>query len=676
MRAAAILLLWLTLWLTLSGLHRPAGLMQFDIDAQIANITHARLYFDIGNGVNVNDSVVTWIRPGHNELRFNLPGGTVRLVRLDFLTGESSVQVNSIAIGSNRQMRNTMVPLSNIRIDDQPGHLHLTDQALIVRSSAGNHIPHLVIELPQEITLEKASGTSLKAAVSAGALLLVLLGLWRGFGNRCPSAQSSVCLGIFAVFVLAWTMAWLSPAYGAIHPDEGAHVSSFQYYLDHLLPSPADDPSLVPSISIYGFSYLFELDVVYALAARTLGAFTGWFANETVAARSFNLTLLLLLGLLALRNRRWAIPIAVVLVSPQIWYVFSYFNADAFPLTLALIGACLVADKDSGLNGYLDGRQRLGIGALAFALVAGLLLISKRNYLPVVPIFGLWLAVRHLNFRMRYVLGIMFGLLLLGITVHLKSIPGWLDSTRTFILAGSGCILALGCVAIAIRGLWQEGYRSQLLRLIIVFGFVAAVATPRVGLDLALNGSPAQKTATLAEIAETHAGHGFKPSQINEDFVYFGRGLAQRGTTLAQVAFEPHHWLRHSLTSMYGVYGYFVAFSPYHLTILLISISLVLVVVAGASARMQSRDTFARMGILFLGGCVLVMANSLLHSWTFDMQPQGRYLFPIFALLSLLLGTADDRLPRRAVGVLMAAAFTLGGISFVGTALPALAEVR
>ncbi len=44
-----------------------------------------------------------------------------------------------------------------------------------------------------------------------------------------------------------------------------------------------------------------------------------------------------------------------IVISPQVWYVFSYFNNDAFPLFIAMILAMQVVDPESSLNRYLSG---------------------------------------------------------------------------------------------------------------------------------------------------------------------------------------------------------------------------------------------------------------------------------------------------------------------------------
>lgn len=671
--AVIAFLAWLTILMVLNQIPRPAGSLEVGIETQIPHITHARLYFDAGRGINAQDSVHTWVRPGRNILRFDLPPGEFRLFRLDPAPGPYTAHIDSIAIRPSRQEGPQAIPLAQVRIGEQIADLRHRDNRLIVIPVATASHPQLLIDPGEHIVIQPQPRSALVPIAEATGIVLLLLAIWFGLLAPVWTWSTGITLGILAVFLLAGAMAFGSTPFAAVHPDENAHVWAFQYYLDRLLPVAVDHPALVRSISVYGFSYLFELDVVYALAARTAGALTSWFASDMAAARCFNLALLLGLGCMALRNPRHALCLGVVLLSPQVWYVFSYFNADAFPLTLSLVAACLISHEESGLNRYIDGRQRLGIGVMIVALAIGLLLVSKRNYLPLVPVFGLWLAVRHLDLGWRAVALVLAALLLLGSAIHLNALPGWPGSGRAATLAGIGALLLGGTVFLVVRRWWRTpGARPIFMRLATVFALAVAVAAPRLLFDIALNGPPGQKAATLEHIAEVHAGHGFKPSQLGEDFAYAGRAVAQRGHSLNEVLFEPHHWVRHSLASAYGVYGYFVAFTPAWLINCLKALSLLLFMVATRALFAWRRDRAGPMVLLAVGGTLLVAINSILHSWTFDHQAQGRYLFPAFVLLALMLGTAGKHVPARLTAAIFAAAFVFGCTSFLGTALPAM----
>ena len=201
-------------------------------------------------------------------------------------------------------------------------------------------------------------------------------------------------MSLAAGLILAMTA--ISTTRVSVHPDEFSHLQAYEYYLDHVLPPAVKDPATVSSTSVWGFSYLFELDVVYDIAAHATTAVRAWAGNNLTAARMFQVTLWAILCVLAICRLRWSIVLCVTLLSPQIWYVFSYWNADAFALFLALVAACLIADKSSGLHTFLCHGERR-VAAWIVAICLGLIIVSKTNYLPVVPVFLIWLAVVHLR---------------------------------------------------------------------------------------------------------------------------------------------------------------------------------------------------------------------------------------------------------------------------------------
>lgn len=669
------LLLWLAAWIGLLAVDPPGGVLEVELSAQTPRIAQARVYFDRGSDINLADSATAWLQPGHNTLRFPIGAGTITRFRLDTHHGSGPIHIRSVRLWPAHHRSAHTIPLDRVGAGDQIEHIHLDANGMTIQPTHGTGLPKLWIEPAAPITVPDASSRPLLAAVSAALLVLVGLMLWRWALARNWSWRTGVGLSLLTAFALAGIMACQSPTGIPTHPDELAHLWCFQYFLTHLFPPAVDDPEVIQTLSVYGFSYLFELDVVYALAARSVGALSAWFNTDLSAARSFNLALLLGLACLAWHRPRWAIGLSVLLLSPQIWYVFAYFNADAFPLFLAIVAACIVADHHSGLNRYVDDRQRIGIGVWIFILVLGLLLLSKRNYLPIIPVFGLWLAVRHLDMSLVGIGSILSGLLAMGASVHLKALPGWAASGGATTLLILGALMAVGATATMMWGWWRnDQLRPRFKRLVSVFALALAVAAPRIVLDVIENGAPGQKADTIEQIAEIHAGGGFKPSQLETDSAYPGRALVLRGTRLDEIAFAPHHWLHDSLNSAFGVYGYTIAYPPKWILQSLQLLTLIVMAVAAVGLYRRRDGKATRLLLIFLGGCLLVFANTLLHSWTFDLQRQGRYLFPIFAMLALMLGSAAENLPSKLVGTLTTIAFVLGCVSFIGTALPALSH--
>ena len=422
------LLLWLLTWFGLLAVNPQGGVFELELSVQTPRVAQARIYFDRGQDINLSDSSSAWLQPGQNVLRFPIGPGAITRFRLDTQHGSGPLHIRSVRILPARYRSALAISLDRIGAGDQIDRIHRDASGVAIYPTAGGGHPKLWIDPPDPITIAGEPGRSLLAAISAAILVLLALLLWRYALVPRWSWRTGVGTSLLVAFLLAWTMAWQSPISIPTHPDELAHLWCFQYFLGHLLPPAVDDPEIIQTLSIYGFSYLFEMDVVYALAARTFGALSTWFGSELHAARCFNLTLLLVLACMAWRRSRWAICLLPLLLSPQIWYVFAYFNADALPLFLAFVAACIAADEDSGLNRFCDTRERLGASTWIFIAVLGLLLVSKRNYLPLVPILGLWLAVRHLDIRTANIAAILSGLLTLGAGVHLKAVPGWAAS--------------------------------------------------------------------------------------------------------------------------------------------------------------------------------------------------------------------------------------------------------
>jgi len=76
----------------------------------------------------------------------------------------------------------------------------------------------------------------------------------------------------------------------------------------------------------------------------------------------------------------------ILLLSPQIWYVFGYFNGDAFGF---FVGNCLVLELSRFIKDPEKTMPRIGIG---FWL--GMLLLAKRNYYVLIPVLA-GVAVWH-----------------------------------------------------------------------------------------------------------------------------------------------------------------------------------------------------------------------------------------------------------------------------------------
>jgi len=376
---------------------------------------------------------------------------------------------------------------------------------------------------------------------------------------------------------------------------------------------------------------------------------------------------------LAMCRSRWAAVLCVILLTPQAWYVFSYFNADAFPLFLALIAAGLISDERNGLNEFMRSGNMKSATLWIAVFCVGLILVSKGNYLPLVPAFVLWLAVQHLNLRASFVGLILAGLLALG-TAHM--LKGVLGSTPVFVnwylpLAAIGYLLIAGTSGFLCLRWWNDVRARKIMFRLAGFALMCVVvASPRIAWDVHVNGWPAEKAASIRSVEEIRAGHDFKPSTIAQNKGYQTIRLAQRGASLEEVALAPYHWASISLESAFGVYGYMNIFSPKWLYYALYGIAGVFILLVFYSALYSSPRHGIALATVVIGGSILVLASSLLLSWVSTFQPQGRYLLPVLPLIALLLGGTVHGWRKRAYALLIGAAIILSAYSFSFVALP------
>ncbi len=124
---------------------------------------------------------------------------------------------------------------------------------------------------------------------------------------------------------VAWLLAACMAALSAFdaHPDERFHVAAGAYYVDHWLPPRATEAELAPSLSLYGFTYLGEIDATDFLAGKVASLLPARIP-QYLRFRAFNL---LLFGILVVR----------VLAAPRAVRAVRAAAADATDLVRLLL---------------------------------------------------------------------------------------------------------------------------------------------------------------------------------------------------------------------------------------------------------------------------------------------------------------------------------------------------
>ncbi len=461
------------------------------------------------------------------------------------------------------------------------------------------------------------------------------------------SRQALAAMAAFGILVLSGIMAVIS-GYNA-HPDERYHVPVGEYYMKWWIPPAVDDPRVEPSISQYGGSYHDELDVAYMFAGKFAALLGNVVSKPHIALRLFNVCLFGLLVLIAATMKRKA-PLFLLLFLPaQAWYVFSYFNSDAFPLFLSLLCAWLLATPGSPVLRFFEspGFRRGWGGALLLAALLGTVFLCKRNYrlfLLFVGFYGFLMATRG------------------------NGLKGW-------------ATLCLKWAAIAVLAL--------------------AFAYPRIAIDHWVNSQPPTWTAPEEPATDGESGQAAPDAaslKSSDDYRYTkwyrmkqrleraaipelkpsvrGTGettfiwaqLRDRGIPFTEL-FTKMDWHTKVYQSTFGLYGWmeFPSSDAYYLLVGLLYLG-----VAGfAGWRIVRLGGWRERALLAvsLAFCLLMVWISADYSWRSDYQPQGRYIFPCIGILTLLMVYCRDRFPRDFLllaGLLLSA---VSASSFIFTGL-------
>jgi hypothetical protein len=369
-----------------------------------------------------------------------------------------------------------------------------------------------------------------------------------------------------------------------------------------------DDPAAAPSFSHYGFSYFQDLDTSYFLMGQFIASLA-WLGGPEIAARLFNVLLFIALVAYAGARLRGSLALAILLISPQIWYIFSYVNGDAWALAVALVAVVQLATADSLLNAYLrsgDWRTRAG-GGLAFAVLLALLFMAKRNYYLFFPFIGL--------------------------VAFWKTLFWESDICRPKLaVKWAAIVLAAFLLYLPARIAHAAINRFELPRLQI-------------------------------EQAEKFAAPGYRPSEIAAGKGASRMALRQQGVPLGDL-FTQKRWATLSFESFCGVYHWMNLRGPIVYYALMGALYAGVLVTVGFAFRKLPWTEVAFAAAVFAAAVVVILLSAY-HSWTADFQPQGRYLFPVLPMLAFILHRYRESLSSRALHLLFTGLFAASVFSFV-----------
>jgi len=594
----------------------------------------AELYYDQGYGLSGANSVRANVREDDqfHEYTFKIPRN-IRNLRFDPSMKAGTVVIQKMQLtdrfGNLLQtfQPHQLQPAWEIR------SLEFNEKGLTVKTSDNATDSQIMIMLDeswrsQARPLVVTVATTLIEWSAILVILLFCICIWKRNGERAyrfidgPFFQDRLPL-IYLGCAFGLILAMVFVGNRTCHPDEWGHLISAGYYGESWLPRTVDDPKVLETVSGWGVSYLFRTDVVYWFAGKFSALLSGFVYDDYFRGRLFNTSLFLILCFIAAQRARSLPLFSLALVaSPQIWYMFSYFNGDAFAFFVSMLIAWQIVDQESLANRFLNGsgfRDHVSGGILLGGLL-GLMLLSKMNYYVYVAFVLCAIAWRFLAGQ-----------------ENRQTPPG--------------------------------KYRLFLKKGLLIAGVALCVWLPPVVYDQYVNDF--RKNEKILAIAERLAAPEFKPSRLKEDIAssYRGLRLRDKGMSLQEILFQNPEWRDMTFKSFFGVYGNMLYYSDVeqyqavtHALIIFFLLVFFCVIIA-----FPVRDVLMILLLVLFAG--LTIGQSVYTSWVNDYQPQGRYLFAILPMLVIGL----DRLPggfrSRVIPLFTLVFFLLSASSFLWTAI-------
>lgn len=667
---ALLVLLTLLVGIVILQSATTESMRRLDIVASAATPGTLQVYYDTGNGFNETQSGKVKVETARTILSVNVPASGIRKLRFDPSQEQAWLHLHAIRFAGPFGEEHLALP--DLRPGKNIAWLGNKDGYTEVRMTGGID-PQLILDLDDSADTSGRLASMIPPWLwhaAPGLLwLLALSAIAIGCSNRQRPIPNTLPWMLAIASALVLSMAFATSTERSVHPDEFTHVRAAGYYLSHWLPAAVGDPTMASTYDrSWGISYLNNWDVVYFLAAKCTGLWQVITGDPVVALRLFNVLLLVSLAAFAFLRREFAAALSVLALTPQAWYVFAYFNGDAFPLFLSMLAAALVATDGNTVSRFIREGGKPTWHLALFAVTIGLLLVSKRNYLVVVFFIGMLLTWRHLRPPVFAVVAGFLGVALAMVKASSLGALGdlWPTLDKALVL-GAAVLLGVFVASLAFAFIREGAVRPAFKRLTLVFLLAGAVAIPRIAVDLWINGSPGEKSEQRTAAAEKYAGVEFKPSTIQNDIdsAHSSLRYARRGVSLPEMLWErPRAWIETSWRRFFGVYGYFDVRTPAAMYWLLTLGALV--VIGRVLVHSLSNRHLAGTAWIGLGSVALVVISAISFSWFYAYQAQGRYLFGCIPILgAIVAASVAGGLKSRVVPAALIMCFIVSALSFV-----------
>lgn len=395
-------------------------------------------------------------------------------------------------------------------------------------------------------------------------------------------------------------------------PDERDHFMTAEYYKTHTeTPVRNAELGVYTYNGLWAYSRVYLKSVDYLLAGRFSNLFDNTFESYK-SVRFFGVLMLAFFALLAIRFPKQNLILLPILMTPQVWYLFSYINDSSFPIFLSCLLLIITEYfKDKIIKLKISKENIVHILIVGFLL--GILALSKENYLVFVLFFIFYLFSLPVEFKGNFKSVIQNTLA--SLKIHFKT-P----------------LLIIG-LALLVMG----------------------------GRELTIERQ--KETPLSIETAQY-----YNQSKVNfENHIASGiSGKARFGSY--QKMLIP--WMLTSVRSFISSYGYMKYWGSnlfYKVNYILFALMIAgFIVFIFKNYRLET-TLWAIVCLIFI--LAIIFASSYLYSYRYDYQAQGKYLFPILPIIGFLIYkvqlNSGERFIKSVVLPLSAILFFLGIYSFI-----------
>ncbi len=411
-----------------------------------------------------------------------------------------------------------------------------------------------------------------------------------------------IALGFFVVSGLILTMA-LKAGYNA-SPDEHDHFMAAEYYKSHsLTPAPFSEKAVHAYNFMLNYSRVYQLGIHYFLAGKWSNLFD-WILPSYVSVRLLGILLWLLFIGLALRFHRYSLILLPLLLSPQVWYLFSYVNDESLALFLSFLLILLTESSKEIL--LLPGwKKKKLMLLLLIGLILGLVTLSKRNFWAFSLFYLFYLVVLPLDFQQ------------------------------------------------GICSLFRQARKGLSLIMPVMFTTLLAIGFRMLTVEWQSESSLSPETAVLYEQMKLN---------LDQYFASCVSGKDRFGSLTSMLV----GWLPVNFQSMFGVYGFMKYYgSTFYYSIVLMILLLLLTLFLKVALRKGNLE-IRFWGIVAMGSVLaIVLISAYFYSYVIDYQAQGRFAFVVLPIIGLSLYKIRGKYSLNKVFLLFIALFLLSVYSFI-----------